>query len=134
MCHASYGRTLQCILLLQPIGNGVLLVAKALVMVWPPATVCLLQGGTALRLAAGEGRVAVVQTLLLSGADLEARDADVSCRLSIDTAYIACEVLVLISCSNCQVHVSCLIRYNNAVHIFVATILEMVCSLWQKQL
>ena len=60
------------------IGSGVLLVAKALVMVWPPAIACLLQGWTAMHRAAAKGHVAVVETVLLSGADLEARDKRVS--------------------------------------------------------
>lgn len=74
------------------IENGVLLVAKAVVKLWPPATVCLSQG-TALHLAAAGSHVAVVQTLLLNAADLEARDIGVSCSS----------------------------LYNNAVHTFVAT-------------
>ena len=96
------------------IGNGVLLVAKAIVAFWQPAIVCLLQGSTALHLAAVAGHVAVLKTLLLNGADSKARDTKwVSysiCILGTDTAYIACKKLSLIytfSCSTCHVHVSC---------------------------
>jgi hypothetical protein len=53
--------------------------AKAIVMPWKSAIACLLQGCTALHLAAAAGHVAVVETLLLNGADLEARGQDVSC-------------------------------------------------------
>ena len=85
---------------------------KQVLTLWQPAFACLLQGYTALQWAAEAGHVDVVETLLLNGADPEARNKYVSCTLSIDTAYIACEVLVLIdnfSCSNSHVHVSCLI-------------------------
>ncbi len=79
-----------------------------------PAIACLLQGCTALHLAAGAGHVAVVETLLLNAADPEARDEFVSyssciCISGIDTAYIACEKLILIDtfgCSKCHVHLS----------------------------
>ena len=50
------------------IGNGVRLLVKAILLLWPPATVCLLQRRTALHLAAVYGHVAVVKTLLLNGA------------------------------------------------------------------
>ena len=95
---------------------GVLLVAKAIVMLCQPVIACLLQGCTALYWAAGAGVVAVVETLLLNGADPKARDIPGVCCsscisiYSIDTAYIAFEGLMLIttlSCSKCYVHVSC---------------------------
>ena len=69
-------------------------VAKATVALWQPASTCLLQGETALHLAAKAGHVAVVETLLLNSADPEARDTMfVSCSncisiFSIDTAYL----------------------------------------------
>ncbi len=59
------------------LGNGVLLVAKSFAMVWPTAAVCLLQGQTALHFAAARGHVHVTETLLLNGADPEARDKEV---------------------------------------------------------
>ena len=55
-----------------------LLVAKALGMVWQPATVCLLQRLTALHQAAIHGHVAVVEALVLNGADIEAKSNGVS--------------------------------------------------------
>lgn len=61
------------------IGNGELIVAKMFVMSQPPAIARLLQGHTALHRTAVRGHVAVVETLLRSGVDFEARDQDVSC-------------------------------------------------------
>ncbi len=46
-------------------------------MVWPTAAVCLLQGHTALHFAAARGHVHVTETLLLNGADPEAREKEV---------------------------------------------------------
>ncbi len=60
------------------IGNGVLLVAKANVILWRPALVCLLQGNTAMHLAAYRGHIAVIETLLLNEADSEAKNVEVS--------------------------------------------------------
>ncbi len=60
-------------------GNGVLIVFKTCMTLWHPAIACLLQGHTALHRAAVAGHVAVAETLLLSGVDLEAEDQDVSC-------------------------------------------------------
>ncbi len=60
------------------VGNGVLLIAEAIVTLGQAAIVCLLQGSTALHQAAAWDHVAVVETLLLNGADLEARDHSVS--------------------------------------------------------
>ena len=74
-----------------------LLEAKATVALWRPAIACLLQGQTALHRAAEAGHVDVVETLLLNGVDPEFKDAVVSCRFSMDTAYIACQVLISIS-------------------------------------
>ena len=60
------------------VGTGLLLVAKGTVTLWQPAIACPLQGSTALHQAAIAGHVAVVETLLLSGADSEARNTSVS--------------------------------------------------------
>ncbi len=60
------------------IGNVVLLVAKAFVKLWQLAVACLVTNmlweWTALHWAAYNGHTAVVETLLLSGSNLEARD------------------------------------------------------------
>ncbi len=61
------------------VGDGVLLVANGFVSPWQPKSACLLQGRTALHWAAQEGHVAVVETLLLNSADLEARSKSVRC-------------------------------------------------------
>ncbi len=71
-----------------------LVVAKATVALWQPIIACLLQGETALHVAAKAGHVDFVETLLLNRADPEARDTMfVSCSncisiLSIDTTYL----------------------------------------------
>ncbi len=48
--------------------------AKAIAMLWQPGVVCLLQGITALHWAAVRGHAAVVETLMLNSADLEAEN------------------------------------------------------------
>ncbi len=57
--------------------------AKAVVTLWQPGIVCVcvcvLQGMTALHWAAVQGHVAVVETLMLNRADLEAENKTVSC-------------------------------------------------------
>ncbi len=58
-------------------GNVVLPMAEAIATLCQPAVTCLLQRHTALHLAAMAGHVAVVETLLLNGADPEARDKHV---------------------------------------------------------
>lgn len=55
-----------------------MLVTKAIVTLWQPATMCMLQGLTALHVAASLGHVHVTETLLLNGADPKARDKQVS--------------------------------------------------------
>ena len=60
------------------VGNSVFRIAEAIVTLWQPAIVYLLQGGTPLHQAAAWDHVAVVETLLLHNADLEARDRSVS--------------------------------------------------------
>lgn len=57
---------------------------------------CVRQAQTALHLASRDGHTAVVETLLLNGADLEARDNHVgssSCSYTccIDIMYLTCE-------------------------------------------
>ncbi len=102
-------------------------------LLWQRAIACLLQGTTALHLAAGAGRVAVLETLLLNGADPKARDtkwvtySSCICIFGTDTAHIACRELMLIDtflCGKCHIHVSCLVWYTG-VHTFVATMLAM---------
>lgn len=142
MPHVGAGEQCSASFCCKHIGNIVLFMAKAIVTLWQLAFVCLLQKDTALHLAAEAGHVAVVKTLLLKGAGPGARNVLVSyssyfCIFGIDTAYIAGEkwmLLKLFSCSKRHDHVSCLIPYHNALHTFVATILEVVCSLRQKQL
>ena len=93
----------------------------------------MLQRRTALHWAAEKAYVAV--TLLLNGVKAGVRNAVVTCTLSIDNAYIACDISILIdtfSCSDCHVHVSCLMWENTAVHTSVASMLAILCSLWQK--
>ncbi len=53
--------------------------AKPLVTVWQPGIVCVLQGMTALHWAAVQGHAAVVETLMLNRADLEAENKTVRC-------------------------------------------------------
>jgi len=129
------------------IGNGVLLVAKAVVMICQPVIACLLQGYTALHEAAGGGHGAVVEILLLNGADPKARDIRVRCSscvsiFSIDTAYIKGLMLInTLSCSKCHVYVSCLMPHvvehrtahfcGNHVGNGVRRIAEAVVTLWQ---
>lgn len=129
------------------IGNGVLPVAKAVVMICQPVIACLLQGYTALHEAAGGGHVAAVEILLLNGADPKARDIRVRCSscvsiFSIDTAYIKGLMLInTLSCSKCHVYVSCLMPHvaehctthfcGNHVGNGVRRIAEAVVTLWQ---
>ena len=73
----------------------------------------MLQASRELLEAARKGQVQDVKALLLAGADPGAKDRDVSyssciCIFGIDTAYIACDILLLIgafSGSECHVHV-----------------------------
>ena len=85
------------------IGRGVRLVVKAILLLWPPATVCLLQRRTALHRAAAAGHVAVVKTLLLSGADPGARSNSVSRNSSY--RFESCRIHPLYPCLICSMSV-----------------------------
>jgi ankyrin repeat protein len=77
--HEKHGSACFCC---NHVCDGVLLVAKACVAPWQPASACLLQGRTVLALAAIKAHLAVVQTLLLNSADPNAT-SDVSCNSAL---------------------------------------------------
>ena len=85
------------------VGNGVRLVAKAILLLCKPVIACLLQGWTALHGAAAEGHVAVVKTLLLNGADPGARSNSVSCNSLY--RFESCRIYPLYPCLICSMSV-----------------------------
>ena len=111
MCDALCHRTLQCMLLLQPYWQWCNPCGKCNCDAMATCIACLLQGDTALHAAAKAGHTAVVETMLLNGACIEARDNYVSnssciCIIGIDTAYIIFEKFICINtylCSKCCV-------------------------------